>query len=360
MASLKPGACIGIIGGGQLGRMLALAAARLGLKTLVLDPQENAPAFQVSNGAIIAAYDDGDALSKLAAQSDVITYEFENIDLTAVKALEETHVCHPNSKALATSQDRLVEKSFFNDLGIETAPFFEVSSRDELNEALKQTGGFGIVKSRRFGYDGKGQIRLSPDDTVALEQANELIQKTPCILEGFVNFEREISIVAARNSDGQTELFEVAENVHVDGILSTSTLPARVGEATRARAQAIAVQTLDALKYVGVLAIEFFVNENGDLLVNEFAPRVHNSGHWTEAACVISQFEQHIRAVSGLPLISTHRHSDCIMENLIGEDVYRVPEILTRPDTLLHLYGKEEVRTGRKMGHFTTLFPTKD
>lgn len=356
---LKPGDRIGIIGGGQLGRMLALAAARLGFKTVVLDPQENAPAFQVSNERIVAEYSNNDALARLAAQSEVITYEFENIDLAAVKSLEENHTCHPNSKALATSQDRLVEKTFFNNLNIATAPYFDVANKTELAAALEQTQGYGIVKSRRFGYDGKGQVRIKPGDQQSREDATKLVNETACIVEGVIDFEREISIVAARNSAGETQLFEVAENVHVNGILSTSTLPATVNDATRVRANEIAIQTLDALGYVGVLAIEFFVQKDGGLLVNEFAPRVHNSGHWTETACVISQFEQHIRAVADLPLGSPARHSDCVMENLIGNDVDQVPDILKNPDTMLHLYGKEEVRDGRKMGHFTTLLNTQ-
>lgn len=354
---LKTGDKIGIVGGGQLGRMLAIAAGKLGFKTIILDPQENAPAFEFADRSIIAAYDDPQALKELAGLSDVITYEFENVPVTAFDALSGSVEVHPNTTALATSQDRVTEKTFFNNLNIQTAPWFDITSPDALASALSQCDGKGIIKTRRFGYDGKGQIRVDANKSETLTEAQELCAETPCILEGFVDFTREISIIAARAVTGEIRTFDIAENVHRDGILHTSTVPAEITDATRTKAIDIAEQTLSQLDYVGVMGIEFFVNSKGDLMVNEFAPRVHNSGHWTEAACTISQFEQHIRAVAGLPLGKTSRHSNCRMENLIGNDMDKVPEILNMDDTMLHLYGKAETRDGRKMGHFTQIMP---
>ena len=355
MAHCKPGDTIGIIGGGQLGRMMAMAAARLGFKVAILDPAADAPAFQCANTAIVAPYDDAEALGRLAANCAVVTYEFENVDVTAVQALEARINCAPGSNALATSQDRLVEKEFFQQLGIGTAPFAAISDTDSLTKTLEQFGGHGIVKTRRLGYDGKGQIRVSTDDLNSIESAAALITGTDCIVEGFVPFEREISIIAARGVSGEIATYDLVENEHRSGILHCSTVPAAASDAVSTNAKQIAEKVMRALDYVGVLAIEFFLLEDNTLLVNEFAPRVHNSGHWTEAACAISQFEQHIRAVAGLPLGAPERHSDCRMENLIGDDVHRASEIAHLPNTLLHLYGKAETRPGRKMGHFTTL-----
>ncbi len=352
---LKVGDKIGIVGGGQLGRMLAIAAGKLGFKTIVLDPQQNAPAFEFSYKHIIAAYDDPKALKQLAEQTDVITYEFENVPVEAFDNLSDKVEVHPNTKALATSQDRVAEKSFFNDQGIQTAPWFDITSPELIDEALKKSGGKAILKTRRFGYDGKGQCRVDISKPETIEEAKKLSSETPCILEGFIDFTREISIIAARSKSGQIETYDVAENVHTNGILHTSTVPAKIDDKTLKQAIHIAHQTLDELNYTGIMGIEFFVNPDGDLLVNEFAPRVHNSGHWTEAACTISQFEQHIRAVAGVPLGKASRHSDCVMENLIGDDMNKVPNILNDHNTLLHLYGKAETRAERKMGHFTKI-----
>jgi 5-(carboxyamino)imidazole ribonucleotide synthase len=355
--ALNVGDRVGIIGGGQLGRMMAMAAAQLGLKVTVLDPASNAPAFEVADQRIVAPYTDPAALSKMASECAVITYEFENIDVAAVETLETISTCHPNSKALAVSQDRLTEKKFFSDIGAKTAGFHPVSTPKELTHALQQTGGNGILKTRRFGYDGKGQVRISNSDPQAIANAETVLMESACILEAFVDFERELSIVAARSSHGDIVCFDLAENVHREGILRTSTVPAIANNAQIKHAEELATRLLEALDYVGVLAIEFFVTREGELIVNEFAPRVHNSGHWTEAACCVSQFEQHIRAVAGLPLAETTRHSDCIMENLIGPDIEKTPDILARPQTKLHLYGKAEMREGRKMGHFTQIKP---
>jgi len=354
---LTVGDKIGIVGGGQLARMLAIAAGKLGFKTVVLDPQPNAPAFELSDQHIIAVYDDTEALSKLAKLTKVITYEFENVPVEAFNNLSSEVEVHPNTKALAISQDRVTEKSFFNNLGIETAPWFDVILPNVIDKGLKSSGGKAILKTRRFGYDGKGQCRLDAAKLETIAEAKKLSQETQCILEGFIDFTREISIIAARSIDGSIETFDIAENVHRDGILHTSTIPAAVDDTTQKQAINIAHKTLSELDYVGVMGIEFFVKPDGGLIVNEFAPRVHNSGHWTEAACTISQFEQHIRAVTGLPLGSATRHSNCVMENLIGDDMDKVQEILNNEATMLHLYGKAETRAGRKMGHFTKISP---
>ncbi|WP_287094413.1 5-(carboxyamino)imidazole ribonucleotide synthase, partial [Mesorhizobium sp.] len=353
--SLPAGSTIGIIGGGQLGRMLAMAAARLGYRTVVLEPQPDCPAAQVANRQIAAAYDDTAALAELAAVSAVVTYEFENVPVMAASALAVTVPVYPPARALEVAQDRVAEKKFLNGIGIPTADFCPVDNDDELTAALKKFDGSGILKTRRMGYDGKGQRVFRNMETGGFAGTCESMGNVPLILESFVGFEREISVIAARGMDGSLAAYDPAENVHRDGILHSSTLPARIGSETAAAAQAAAAKILAALDYVGVIGIEFFVLADGALLANEIAPRVHNSGHWTEAACTVSQFEQHIRAVAGLPLGNPGRHLNCVMENLIGDDVLRVPALLAEPDLMLHLYGKAEARPGRKMGHFTRM-----
>ncbi len=345
---------IGIIGGGQLGRMLAMAAARLNFRTIILEPQADCPAAQVANGQIVAAYDDPAALEELATVCDVITYEFENVPVSAAEALAQTVPVYPPPKALEAAQDRLIEKRFINDCGIPTARFHTVDSQADLEAGLVDFGGQGVLKTRRLGYDGKGQkvFRSSGDSA---DGAYAALGGVPLILESFVTFEREISIIAARGTDGTVVCYDPAENVHRNGILHTSTVPASITDATAAAARKAGEQILSTLGYVGVIGIEFFVLADGSLIANEMAPRVHNSGHWTEAACVVSQFEQHIRAVSGLPLGNADRHSDCVMQNLIGDDILALNDWLKRRDTLVHLYGKTESRPGRKMGHVTTL-----
>ncbi|MGV2122955.1 5-(carboxyamino)imidazole ribonucleotide synthase [Agrobacterium vitis] len=342
---------IGIIGGGQLGRMLAMAAARLGLKTIVLEPQADCPAAQVANRQIIADYADEAALAELAASCDVVTYEFENVPVAAAEALARSVPVYPPAKALAVSQDRLSEKRFLNDNGIATAPFRTVDSQTDLEQALAEFGGEGVLKTRRFGYDGKGQrVYRKGDDASGGYQA---LGAVPLILEGFVPFAREISIIAARSISGEIACYDPAENIHRDGILHTSTVPASISPQTAAAAKSAAEKLLSGLDYVGVVGLELFLMADGSLIANEMAPRVHNSGHWTEAACVISQFEQHIRAVTGLPLGDPARHGDCVMTNLIGDDIFAVPDWLAKPGALVHLYGKAEARPGRKMGHVT-------
>ncbi len=345
---------IGIIGGGQLGRMLAMAAARLNFRTVILEPQASCPAAQVADSQIVAAYDDEAALAELARLCDVVTYEFENVPVQAAVSLTASVSVFPPPKALEVAQDRLVEKRFLNACGIGTAAFRAIDSQDELDMYLTDFGGSGVLKTRRMGYDGKGQrvFRAGNGDASGAFQA---LGGVPLILEGFVPFEREISIIAARGISGVVACFDPAENVHRNGILHTSTLPAAISPETADAARAAAKAILDALDYVGVIGVEFFVLRDGGLIANEIAPRVHNSGHWTEAACIISQFEQHIRAIAGLPLGDPQRHSDCVMQNLIGDDIDDVPAWLERSNVLVHLYGKTESRPGRKMGHVTEL-----
>lgn len=357
--SLAPGSTIGIIGGGQLGRMLAMAAARLGYRIVVLEPQADCPAAQVANRQIVAAYDDPKALAELAVASAVVTYEFENVPVAAARMLAATVPVYPPARALEVAQDRVTEKSFLNGIGIPTAEFRPVDNDDQLTEALRTFNGSGVLKTRRMGYDGKGQRVFRNIETGGFAGTCEAMGNVPLILESLVAFEREISVIAARGLDGTIAAYDPAENVHREGILRSSTLPAAIGPQTAAAAKDAAAKILSALDYVGVIGVEFFVLADDSLLANELAPRVHNSGHWTEAACVVSQFEQHIRAVAGLPLGSPVRNFDCVMENLIGDDMLKVPALLAEPDLMLHLYGKAESRPGRKMGHFTRLIRPK-
>lgn len=344
---------IGIIGGGQLGRMLAMAAARLNYRTIVLEPQADCPAAQVCNSQIIAAYDDEKALNELAELCDVVTYEFENVPVAAAEFLARSVEVCPPPQALSAAQDRLTEKRFLNDCGIATADFRAIDSQTELQAALAEFGGKGVLKTRRMGYDGKGQRLFKGGED--LNGAYEALGSVPLILESFVAFEREVSIIAARFKDGSVHCYDPAENVHLNGILHTSTLPAAINDSAKESATQAAGKLLGALNYVGVVGIEFFVLADGSLIANEIAPRVHNTGHWTEAACIVSQFEQHIRAIAGLPAGNPQRHSDCVMTNLIGDDINDVPTYLSKKDCYVHLYGKTEARAGRKMGHVTEL-----
>lgn len=344
---LRPGATIGILGGGQLGRMLAVAASRLGFKTCVFEPAADCPASHTAHSRIQAGYDDTDALTRFAQAVDVITYEFENIPTSALDTLETLRPIHPDRKALATSQDRLTEKAFLQSLGLTTAPFADVTDATSLDAAIASVGTPAILKTRRMGYDGKGQARImTPSDAAAALAA---MNGQAAVLEGFVDFTHEVSVIAARGQDGAVACFDPGENVHRDGILDTTTVPAKLSPSQRTDAILIAARILNALDYVGVLGVELFVTPQA-LIVNEIAPRVHNSGHWTQTGCTIDQFEQHIRAVAGWPLGDGSRHSNVTMENLIGDDVDRVPEIAKTPASI-HLYGKAAARPGRKMGH---------
>ena len=338
---------IGILGGGQLGRMLSVAASRLGLKTHIFEPGANPPAAHVADAVTTASYDDRAALTAFAQSVDVITYEFENIPTSALDLLETLRPIHPGRQALATSQDRLVEKNFLQSLGLQTAPFATVDNTADLDAAIAQIGTPAIMKTRTMGYDGKGQARIMSQGDAA--QALADMAGAPAILEGFVNFSHEVSIIGARSADGAVACFDPGENVHVDGILRTTTVPAKLTPSQRTDAVLIAARILNELDYVGVMGVELFMTQQG-LIVNEIAPRVHNSGHWTQNGCTIDQFEQHIRAVAGWPLGDGSRHSDVVMENLIGDDMDRLPE-LAKTTAALHLYGKADVKTGRKMGH---------
>ena len=344
---LHQGANIGILGGGQLGRMLAVAASRLGLKAHIFEPGANPPAGQVADQVTTASYEDEAALHRFAQSVDVITYEFENIPTSALDILEQIRPIHPGRRALAISQDRLSEKEFLTGLGLKVAPYANVTSAAEAEAAAQSIGTPSILKTRRMGYDGKGQVRLK--NVSDMEQAWQAMQGAPSVLEGFINFSNEVSVIAARTSDGQVACYDPGENVHREGILHSTTVPASLSAAQRMDAVLLAGQILNALDYVGVMGVELFVTADG-LIVNEIAPRVHNSGHWTQNGCDICQFEQHIRAVAGWPLGDGSRHSDIRMENLIGADMDRVPE-LRKTNAALHLYGKSEVKPGRKMGH---------
>ncbi len=344
---LAAGATIGILGGGQLGRMLSVAASRLGFKTCIYEPAGDCPASHVANFHMQAGYDDTEALTRFAESCDVITYEFENIPTSALDTLEALKPIHPNRRVLATSQDRLTEKAFLQGLGLTTAPFADITDALSLDVALADIGAPAILKTRRMGYDGKGQARIM----AVLDAAGAFADMNgqPAILEGFVDFTHEVSVIAARGQDGAVACFDPGQNVHRDGILHTTTVPATLTANQRTDAILIAASILNALDYVGVLGVELFVTPKA-LIVNEIAPRVHNSGHWTQNGCAIDQFEQHIRAVAGWPLGDGSRHSNVTMENLIGDDIDQVPQIATT-DASLHLYGKPDARPGRKMGH---------
>ena len=350
---VPPGGTIGIIGGGQLGRMLALAAARLGLKTAIYNDAGDAPAFQVTPHSVAAPYEDLNRLAAFADACDVVTFEFENLPAHAIAQLAQHVPVRPGAHALATTQDRLSEKSFVEKLGLKTAPFFEVSSAAQAREAFAKLNGKGILKTRRFGYDGKGQAKVASADDAA--KAFESFKGTPSILEGFVDFSYEASVVAARGADGAFAAYDPPENEHENHILRRSTVPSRLTAAQVDEAKQIAKKIGDALDYVGVFAVELFVGKDGALLVNEIAPRVHNTGHWTIEACQCSQFEQHIRAVAGWPLGDPARHADAVMENIIGAEA-DAWETLAKSGAL-HLYGKAQARPGRKMGHVTRLKP---
>ena len=356
---LKPGDTIGILGGGQLGRMLAMAAARLGLRCQVFSPDPDSPAFDVVLNATCAEYADVEALELFANDVDVITYEFENVPSAAAMVLDARRPVLPNRKILETTQDRLAEKDFVTRLGIGTAAYADVTSVPSLREAIARIGLPAVIKTRRFGYDGKGQAIIREGDD--LNQVWEDLGTKSAILEAFIPFEREISVIAARSADGHVESFDVTENEHRDHILKISRAPAAISDALAAEARGIAEKIANALDYVGVLAVEMFVvagNGGGpEVLVNEIAPRVHNSGHWTLDGASISQFEQHIRAIAGWPLGKPIRHGQVTMTNLIGDDILSYEEWLTVPGATVHLYGKGPPRPGRKMGHVTEVTP---
>jgi len=347
---LPPGSTIGILGGGQLGRMLALAAARLGFEVVVLEPETDSPAGRVAGGQIVAGYDDDGALAELAGRCDVATFEFENVPAAALERLQALDVeVAPGPRALAFTQDRVEEKNFVRRVGAESVDFAPVDGLADLTAALERLGVPALLKTRREGYDGKGQVWIR--DPAEAPAALAAIGSRPAILEARADFVRELSVIAARGRDGAVACWPVGENRHAGGVLRTTSAPAPGAAAVQEKAEAIARRVLEGLDYTGVLGVELFELSDGRLLVNEIAPRVHNTGHWTQDGCACDQFEQHLRAIAGWPLGPTQALHAVEMENLLGAEVERWREIAAEPDARLHLYGKGEPRPGRKMGH---------
>ncbi len=363
MHNLNSGLTLGILGGGQLGRMSAMAAARLGISVVIFCPEKNAPASQVSKETIVAEYDDKDALKRFSEITDFISYEFENIPVETIDYLEELKQKSvlPDKRLLHVSQDRIEEKTFANNLDIETTKWTSVSTLDEIKNTLKNWNAKEfILKTTRFGYDGKGQIKCSSEP---LEKNTNLLifldntKQQKLILEQCVNFTSEISVIIARDKKGKTETYGPIRNEHKNHILHKTYVPAEIDENIAQNSLEIAKKIADHVDLVGILTVEFFVCDDGRILLNEIAPRTHNSGHWTIDSCAVSQFENHVRAVCGLPIGPAERHSDAIMLNLIGSDVEKIKNHIEKPDTCVHLYGKAEIREGRKMGHITFLSP---
>ncbi len=355
---LPPGSTIGIVGGGQLGRMAALAAARLGYRVHVFTPETDSPTSQVCAARTVADYTDAAAIEAFADSVDVVTFEFENVPAESVRLMTEHAPVRPCWRVLETAQDRIAEKTFFNDIGIATAPWRPVRSAADLTRAVGELGRPAVLKTARLGYDGKGQVKITAETD--LDEAWAAMGSEAGILEGFIDFDGEISVIVARGLDGAWATFDPVWNVHRNHILDTTIAPAPIARELAAEAMAVAHKAAEALGLVGLLAVELFVTKDGGVLVNEMAPRPHNSGHWTMDACLTDQFEQFIRAVCGLPLGSPERHSDAEMKNLIGDDAKAWLDILHDPAARLHLYGKAEARPGRKMGHVTHLRPRRD
>lgn len=353
---LPPGSVIGMLGGGQLGRMMALAAARLGLRLHVYCPDPLSPAFEVAHAHTVADYDDEAALAAFAATCDVVSYEFENVPARAAEIIAERCPLYPDARALAISQDRIAEKRFISGIGIEVAPFQAIDTPADFEAAVAQCGLPAIIKTRRFGYDGKGQRKVA--DRAELTAAFTALGGGDLIAEGLVDFALEMSVIVVRGADGTVRVYAPGENIHVNHILKETRVPARVSAATLAAAAALGRQLAEALAYVGVLGVELFVVRGAAgerLIVNEIAPRVHNSGHWTEDGAVTSQFENHVRAIAGWPIGSVDTLAPTVMENLIGADADAWATIVADPEARLHLYGKTESRPGRKMGHVNRL-----
>jgi 5-(carboxyamino)imidazole ribonucleotide synthase len=352
---LAPGGIVGILGGGQLGRMIALAAAELGYRCHVFTNEADSPAVQVCAASTIADFTDAAALKRFAAAIDVATCEFENIPSGSVSLVAALKPVLPEPRILEIAQDRLHEKDFLRSIGVETTAYREIADPAALVRAIQEFGYPAVLKTVRMGYDGKGQVTLTPNTKA--DEAWRRMGGESGILEGFVDFACEISVIVARGRDGTWAIYPPVENQHVDHVLDTTIAPARIPFETVMRAEAIARHVAEKLDLVGLLAVEMFVTEGGELLVNEIAPRPHNSGHWTIDACVTSQFEQLVRALCGLPLGSVEHHSDAVMKNLLGSDVEKWREAYNDPLAKLHLYGKTEALPGRKMGHVTRLTP---
>ncbi len=357
---LLPGATIGMLGGGQLGRMFTIAARNIGYKVIVLEPDTGSPAGQLADEHIIADYDNAEALVIFGKQCDVITTEFENIPAKVLKTLTEYCPVFPTANAVEKAQDRIVEKEFILSCGLLPVPYGVIRNHSDIAQAAKNITFPAILKTARFGYDGKGQQTINTEEDIeaAFEQAGQV----PCVLEQRIDLDCEISVILGRNQQGETQCFPVAENIHRDGILFQTLVPARVNDDIKSAAQAAAQRMADKLDYIGVMAVEFFVTRKGELLINEMAPRTHNSGHYTLDACVTSQFEQQVRMVCGLPFGDSRLLSPVVMTNLLG-DLWRSDKnsqphwdkLLQSPSSKLHLYGKMEARVGRKMGHYCTL-----
>ena len=347
---LPTASTLGILGGGQLGRMLSQAASRLGFDVVILDPQPDCPAARVSKQQIIAAYDDREALLALGASCDVVTFEFENVPASSVALLEEGGaLVAPGARALAVAQDRIEEKTFLNSVGASTAAFAQIDSLADFGPAIEKLGLPALLKTRREGYDGKGQVWIR--DASEAEAAFASIGQRPAVLEAAARFQRELSVIAARGHDGSVAVYPLGENHHENSILKVTTAPATVDEGTQTRADAIASAILNGLDYVGIIGIELFDMGAGQLLVNEIAPRVHNTGHWTQDGCACDQFEQHVRAISGWPLGSAEAHFQIEMTNLLGDEVHQCLELARAPANHVHIYGKHQARAGRKMAH---------
>ena len=348
-----PGSIIGIMGGGQLGRMTALAAANLGYRCHIYTEDTDSPAAQVSATTTVASYKDQAALTQFAKAVDLITYEFENIPLSSITLLKNIKAIRPSPSILAISQHRGKEKEFAEQHGVNVAPYKIIKKISDLESAIKTIGTPSVLKTCRFGYDGKGQIRLTDDNNPA--EIFFQFKKQPCILEGLINFDLEISVRGGRDQYGAVSCYDPGENIHKNGILKTTTVPAKISKKIATDAIILTGKILNALDYVGVMGVELFVEDNG-LIVNEIAPRVHNSGHWTQNGCIIDQFEQHVRAITGLPLGDGTRHSNIIMTNLLGEDVLDLEKFLTNEKSAIHLYGKQDIKPGRKMGHVNKVY----
>jgi len=356
-APLPPGGTIGILGGGQLARMLAMEAARLGLKTHIYCDEANAPAFDVAARSTVGSYADRDALARFAGVVEVVTCEFENVPAETLEVAARVAPVFPSAKSFAVAQDRLTEKDSIRALDIAVVPYASVTSLADLCAAMRTVALPALLKTRRFGYDGKGQVLIGNE--AGAESAWAAIGRVPAVLEGLVRFEREVSVIVVRGQGGTLKFYDPVENVHENGILAVSRVPARISQSSGFAARSIAGKIAEALGHVGVLAVEMFERgaDQPDLVVNEIAPRVHNSGHWTLDACLVSQFENHVRAICGWPLGETARHSDAIMTNLIGGDVNKWRDLAKEDGSAVHIYGKAEARAGRKMGHVTRLFP---
>jgi len=361
LVPLEPGSTIGILGGGQLGRMLALAAARLGFNVHIFCPDENSPAFKVAEKSYPYEYEDEDALAKFAQATDVITYEFENVPAQTAAFLSSRTALHPSTRALKVAQNRLAEREFLASNDIAIAPFAAISCQQDLERSLAEIGTPAVLKAQTLGYDGKGQAVIKNSEEIPKALAS--IGNVPAILEAFIPFEREISVIIARTPSGEISAYDPGENQHVNHILDKTIIPANITSETLEKAITTARNIAEALDYVGVLAVEMFICERPGfepLYVNEIAPRVHNSGHWTQDACLTDQFEQHIRAICGWPLGPVQRHSDAVMKNLIGDDFYQWPQFAAMDDHCVHLYGKTKVRAARKMGHVNQIIPRKN